>query len=144
MTALGRELPQCFLLCFVSLYFLGMEFLSSNRDTVTLSWKSERRLPVTKEMSTQQTTKGTHEMLTSWYPPPAPVFVYESDSVFIIYILKKAIMTSRYKLSSGEIVNMTAPQRQHPSGNPCIDEPSLATMQRCQRTHREWFLVAAL
>lgn len=65
---------------------------------------------MTKEMSTQQTTKGTHEMLTSWYTPPhpAPVFVYESDSVFIIYILKKAIMTSRYKLSSGEIVNMTS------------------------------------
>lgn len=89
-----------------------MEFLSCNRDTVTPSWKSEGRLPVTKEMSTQQTTKGTHEMLTSWYttppPPPAPVFVYESDSVFIIYILKKPIMTSHYKLSSGEIVNMTS------------------------------------
>lgn len=83
---------------------------------MTLSWKSEGRLPVTKEMSTQQTTKGTHAMLTSWHthtplPGPTPVFVYESDSVFIIYILKKPIMTSRYKLSSGEIVNMTAPQR---------------------------------
>lgn len=90
-----------------------MEFLSCNRDTVTLSWQSEGRLPVTKEMSTEQTTKCTHEMLTSQCTPPHThtVFVYKSDSVFIIYILQKPIMTSPYKLSSDEIVNMTAPWR---------------------------------
>lgn len=88
-----------------------MEFLSCNRDTVViLSWKSEGCLPVTKEMSTEQKhrVKAWNADFLAHTPT---VFVYKSDSVFIIYILQKPIMTSHYKLSSDEIVNMTVPQR---------------------------------
>lgn len=52
-----------------------------------------------------------HEMLADFLVHTPTVFVYKADSVFIISILQKPIMTSHYKLSLDEIVNMPVPQR---------------------------------
>lgn len=53
-------------------------------------------------MTRKMSTDCTHEMLTMCL-----LFLFINHFILIIYIVNKVVMTSRYKLSSSKVVNMT-------------------------------------